>query len=209
MASRSVWVRLDPDCPKPEARTGFSIPNLDTWIMDPDNQATVLHHLLVLIVDWCRHDAPVATDVPQMRQFTKWAQHLGGLLAHIGVPGFLTNHADNAGLDEDAAEAAQFLHTWHHIFGERPVTALDLCTHAEPEPGRPDPWRGTFPTTRAGRPLNTKSLGWYLRGQADRWRGGIVLRSVVDKQTNARAYWVQLENLATETRKPGNPEPPT
>lgn len=26
MASRSVWVRLDPDCPRPEARTGFTIP---------------------------------------------------------------------------------------------------------------------------------------------------------------------------------------
>lgn len=215
MASRSVWVRLDPDCPQPEARTGFSIPHLDTWIMDPDNQATVLHHLLVLIVDWCRHNAPTASigdtaagGVPQMRQFTKWAQHLGGFLAHIGVPGFLANHADNAGLDEDAAEAAQFLHTWHHIFAERPVTARELCAHAEPEPGRPDPWRGTFPTTRGGRPLNTKSLGWYLRGQTDRWRGGVVLRSVADPQTNARAYWVQLETPAEKPGKPGNPELP-
>ena len=208
MASRSVWVRLDPDCPQPEARSGFSIPNLDTWIMDPDNQATVLHHLLVLIVDWCRHGAPISTEVPQMRQFTKWAQHLGGLLAHIGVPGFLTNHDDNRQLDDDANEWAQFLHTWHHTFADRPVTARDLRAHAEPEPGHPDPWSGTFPTTAAGRPLTVKSLGRLLTGQTDRWRGDIVLRSATDSHANARAYWVQLENPSTQTRKPANPQNP-
>jgi hypothetical protein len=210
MASRSVWVRLDPDCPRPEARSGFSIPNLDTWIMDPDNQATVLHHLLVLVVDWCRHQAPTSTvgddGVPQMRQFTRWAQHLGGFLAHIGVPGFLTNHTDAAALDEDANEWAQFLHTWHHIFADRPVTARDLRANAEPEPGRTDPWSGTFPTTPAGRPLTVKSLGRLLTGQTDRWRGDIVLRSATDSHANARAYWVQLETPTTQTRKPANPQ---
>ncbi|WP_183552284.1 hypothetical protein, partial [Nocardioides albus] len=80
MASRAVWVRLDPDCPHPEARTGFSIPNLDTWILDPANQAIVLRHLLILILDWTRAGAPKAKNVPAMRQFTRWAQYLGGLL---------------------------------------------------------------------------------------------------------------------------------
>lgn len=212
MASRSVWVRLDPDCPRPEARSGFSIPNLDSWILDPDNQTTVLHHLLVLIVDWCRHGAPLAPigddragGVPQMRQFTRWAQHLGGFLHHHGVPGFLGNHTDNTSLDEEAAEWNQFLHVWHHIHADRAVTARDLCGSAEPDPGWPDPWGGTFPTTRAGRTLNTKSLGWMLRGQIDRWRGDIVLRSANDTNLNARTYWVQLENPSTKTRKPGKP----
>jgi hypothetical protein len=51
MASRAVWVRLDPDCPAPEARSGFAIPQLDMWILDPDHQAVLLRHLLVFIVD--------------------------------------------------------------------------------------------------------------------------------------------------------------
>lgn len=210
MASRSVWVRLDPDCPQPEARSGFSIPNLDTWILDPDNQATVLYHLLVLVVDWCRHGAPQASvgdgGVPQMRQFTRWAQHLGGFLTHHGVPDFLANHTDNAALDDDANEWAQFLHTWHHIFGDRHVTARDLRAHAEPEPGCPDPWQGTFPTTPAGRPLTVKSLGRLLTGQIGRWRGAVVLRSATDSRSNARTYWVQINNPPNQTRKPANPE---
>jgi hypothetical protein len=213
MASRTVWVRLDPDCPQPEARSGFSIPNLDTWILDPDNQATVLYHLLVLVVDWCRHGAPQATvgdgGVPQMRQFTRWAQHLGGFLTHHGVPDFLANHTDNTQLDDDANEWAQFLHTWHHIFADRHVTARDLRAHAEPEPGHPDPWTGTFPTTPAGRPLTVKSLGRLLTGQIGRWRGTVVLRSATDTRTNARTYWVQINNPTNQTRKPANPEQPS
>jgi hypothetical protein len=207
MATRSVWVRLDPDCPQPEARSGFSIPNLDTWILDPDHQATVLHHLLILIVDWCRHGAPTSTAVPQMRQFTKWAQHLGGFLTHIGVPGFLANHDENRQLDDEAAEWAQFLHTWHHIHADRALTAEQLRRSAEPDFG-PDPWAGTFPTTAAGRPLTVKSLGRRLAGQTDRWRGDIVLRSATDSHRNARVYWVQLGEPANQTRKPANPQNP-
>src|SRR3981189_2208011 len=91
MASRTVWVRLDPNCPRPEARSGFTIPNLDSWILDPVNRATVLRHVLVLVLDWTVNGAPPATGVPQMRQFTRWAQHLGGVLNHHGVTGFLAH----------------------------------------------------------------------------------------------------------------------
>jgi hypothetical protein len=208
MASRSVWVRLDPDCPQPEARSGFSIPNLDTWIMDPDNQATVLHHLLILVVDWCRHGAPTSTTVPQMRQFTRWAQYLGGFLEHHGIGAFLGNHSENAQLDDDASEWAQFLHTWRLVFADREVTAAMLRGSADLEPGRPDPWGGTFPTTPTGRPLTVKSLGRLLTGHVGRWRGDIVLRSATDSHLNRRTYWVQLNDDATETRKPANPQNP-
>lgn len=206
MASRSVWVRLDPDCPHPEARSGFSIPNLDTWILDPDNQTTVLFHLLVLVVDWCRHGAPITTKVPQMRQFTKWAQHLGGFLEHHGIPGFLTNHADNADQDDDANEWAQFLHIWHAMFGTRALPAAQLRESADPEPGQPDPWRGTFLTTPAGKPLSVKSLGRRLTGQVGRWRGDIVLRSATDNHTKIKTYWV--EPAPAETPTPDPPKPP-
>lgn len=197
MASRSIWVRLDPDCPQPEARSGFAIPHLDTWILDPDNQAILLYHLLILVVDWCRHGAPQAAvgdgGVPQMRQFTRWAQHLGGFLQHHGIPDFLTNHTDAAELDDDANEWAAFLHAWHNIFRTRPVRARDLCASADPEPGRPDPWAGTFPTTPSGRTLNVKSLGKRLTGQVGRWRGNIVLRNEIDTHTKVQTYWVQLD----------------
>jgi len=190
MASRSVWVRLDPDCPRPEARGGFTIPNLDTWILDPGNQAIVLRHLLVLILDWTAHGAPTSTSVPQMRQFTRWAQYVGGLLEHHGVGGFLANAEESRELDDDAAEWRAFLLRWHQLYGPKPVSAGDLRATAEPDTGL-DPWHGAFPTTNTGKLLSAKSLGRRLTGQIGRWRGDIVLRSAIDSHAGARTYWVE------------------
>lgn len=214
MASRAVWVRLDPDCPRPEARTGFSIPHLDTWILDPANQATVLRHLLILILDWTRAGAKPSYDVPAMRQFTKWAQHLGGFLAHHGVPGFLANAEESRDLDDDHAEWRALLLQWAQVVGKehvpnegmrpRHVTAAMLRRSAEPEVG-PDPWNGTFPTTTSGRPMTVKALGKRLTGQIGRWRGDIVLRSEIDSATNTRTYWIEREG----DPKPGTKQPAT
>jgi hypothetical protein len=203
MASRTVWVRLDPDMPHPEARTGFSIPNLDTWILHPTNQARVLWHLLVLVLDWTAHGAHPSTSVPAMRQFTRWAQHLGGLLEHHDIGGFLTNAADNRDLDDDAAEWRAFLMRWHELHGDRHLSANELRKAAEGFGGS-DPWDGTFPTTGSGQLLSVKSLGRRLTGQIGRWRGDIVLRSVTNPHNHGRSYWV--EHRPTEPRSPQTPE---
>ncbi|WP_240687260.1 hypothetical protein [Amycolatopsis suaedae] len=202
MASRTVWVRLDPNCPRPEARTGFTIPNLDSWILDPKNRATVLRHVLILILDWTAHGAPPASTVPQMRQFTAWARDLGGFLEHHGIAGFLANAEANRSLDDDNAEWRSFLLTWHDVYGDRHMTAKELVVSAADAsaPGATDVWAGTFPTNAVGRPLSPKSLGHRLAGRVDRWHGDIVLRSVHDEHRNARTYWV--EKGASRTRGP-------
>ncbi|WP_210435411.1 hypothetical protein [Saccharopolyspora sp. ASAGF58] len=207
MASRTVWVRLDPDCPRPEARSGFTIPNLDSWILDPANQATVLRHVLTLILDWTAAGAPTSTSVPQMRQFTRWAQHIGGFLEHHGIGGFLSNAEESRELDDDAAEWRAFLLRWHALHGTKPMTASELRATAEPGPGA-DPWVGSFPTTNTGKLPSPKSLGHKLTGQLGRWRGDIVLRSVIDTETNSRTYWVERQTGTPQLPgiKPGNPE---
>lgn len=190
MASRTVWVRLDPNCPRPEARTGFGIPNLDTWILDPRNQAVVLWHLLVLILDWTAHGAPTATNVPAMRQFTRWAQHLGGFLEHHGVRGFLDNAETGRALDDTAGEWRAFLQAWHDLHGSQPLTAQQVRGSADTFI-TPDPWGGTFPTTPGGKPITPKSLGRRLTGQVDRWRDDLVLRGATDDHTKIKLYWVE------------------
>jgi hypothetical protein len=200
MASRTVWVRLDPDCPRPEARTGFSIPNLDTWILDPRNQAVVLWHLLVLILDWTAAGAPTATSVPAMRQFTRWAQHLGGFLEHHQVRGFLDNAETGRALDDTAAEWRAFLLAWHNLHGSQPLTAQQVRESADTII-TPDPWAGTFPTTAVGKPITPKSLGRRLTGQIDRWRDDLVLRSALDSHTRINTYWVERADDNTAPRK--------
>ncbi|MDI5974779.1 hypothetical protein [Amycolatopsis magusensis] len=189
MASRTVWVRLDPNCPRPEARTGFTIPNLDTWILDPANRAEVLRHVLILVLDWTANGAPTSRSVPPMRQFTRWAQYLGGLLEHHDITGFLANADAGRDLDDDAGEWRGFLLRWHELFGDKQLSAHQLRLLANPESG--DQWNGTFPTTGSGQVVSNKSLGKLLSGQVDRWRGDIVLRREKDSDTNASIYRVE------------------
>jgi hypothetical protein len=193
MASRSVLVQLDPDTPHPEARTGFAIEHLDQWILDPARQRQVLWALLVLIVDWTVNGAEKA-DVRAMRQFTAWAQAVGGLLAHHGIPDFLANAAVVHAVDEAAAEWMPFLTRWHELLGQDWLTAAEVRKRADDHfgwPGGADPWRGTFPTDVRGVPVSAKALGVRLRGQVGRWRGEYVLRKSRDKNTNSGVYRVE------------------
>ncbi len=194
MASRTVLVRLDPDMPAPELRTGFAIPSLETWILDPANQRRVLWHLLILVTDWTAAGAPTAAG-PAMRQFTPWARALGGFLGHHRVSGFLANAAEVAEIDADADTWGAFLARWHQLHAGIRMTANELRRDAEPTNlgfGPPaDSWDGLFPTTSGGRLPSPKSLGRLLRGQVGRWRGPYVLRRVKDEHTKVWSYWVE------------------
>ncbi|MDI5937072.1 MULTISPECIES: hypothetical protein [unclassified Micromonospora] len=195
MASRTVRVHLDPDMPRPELRdqAGFGIPHLDQWITDPANQLTVLWHLLVLVLDWTRQGAPRVSGL-SMRQFTPWAQALGGFLHHHGIDGFLTNAADVREIDEDETRWRAFLTCWHDRHGARAMTAADLRRDAEPmQIGSDinDPWDGQFITTHNGRLPNPLQLGRLLTGQAGRWRGEHVVRAGKNDRGDRSVFWVE------------------
>jgi hypothetical protein len=195
MATRTVLVALDPNTPRPEERTGFAITNLDTWILDPANQAEVLRHLLILVLDWTAAGAPRATGTV-MRQFTAWAEAVGGFLAHHDVPGLLGNAATVRDVDEDAATWGAFLRTWTEQYpAGRWLSAAELrqaAYTADPAGGPPaDPWHGTFPTNDRGTLPSAKSLGRLLRGQVGRWRDDYVLRARRDPHTKVNTYTVE------------------
>jgi hypothetical protein len=195
MASRTVRVHLDPNMPRPEERdqSTFGIPHLDQWITVPKNQLTVLWHLLVLVLDWIRHGAPEERGV-SMRQFTPWAQSLGGFLAHHGIDGFLTNLTEVREIDEDETRWRAFLTTWHERHGARHMTAAELRRDAEPQTiggELHDPWDGQFITTHNGRLPNPLQLGRLLTGQAGRWRGNHVLRAGKNDRGDRAVFWVE------------------
>ncbi|GAA3194435.1 hypothetical protein [Nonomuraea roseoviolacea] len=195
MASRTVRVHLDPNMPRPEQRdqTRFGIPHLDQWITVPANQHTVLWHLLVLVLDWTGHGAPRAATVA-MRQFTPWAQALGGFLAHHGIDGFLANAADVRGIDEDETRWRAFLACWHTLHASKPMTAAELRRSAEPDrigDSEHDIWDGQFITTHTGRLPNALALGRLLTGQVGRWRGDYVMRSSKNERGDRNVFWVE------------------
>jgi hypothetical protein len=195
MASRTVRVHLDPDMPRPDLRdqSRFGIPHLDQWITIPANQHTVLWHLLILVLDWTRHGAPRATTY-SMRQFTPWAQALGGFLEHHGIDGFLANAAEVAAIDEDEIRWRAFLACWHQLHGSKPMTAAELRRSAEPDfaDGKElDRWDGQFITTHTGRLPNPLALGRLLAGQVGRWRGPYVIRASKNDRGDRNVFWVE------------------
>lgn len=191
MASRTVRVHLDPNMPRPESRdqSTFGIPHLDQWITVPRNQLTVLWHLLVLVLDWTRAGASKSTGIT-MRQFTPWAQALGGFLAHHGIPGFLTNISEVRGIDEDETRWRGFLSAWHARHGGQPLSAAELRRDAESDAAGVDPWDGQFITTQTGKLPNAIALGRLLTGQVGRWRSDWVLRSALNDRGDRNVFWI-------------------
>jgi len=194
MRTRSVLVGLNPDMPRPEERTGFAIPNLDQWILMPANQRQVLWHLLVLVADWTPAGAPRRPGLT-MRQFTPWAEAVGGFLVYHGVHGFLANVETVRDIDEEESAWTAFFAQWRKVHGDQWLTGNHLrlsANIATDAVGRPyDRWEGLFRTDGRGQPVSIKSLGKLLTGQIDRYRGAYVLRSEQDKHTKVRTWRVE------------------
>lgn len=215
MASRTVLVQIDPNMPRPEQRSNFALGRLDEWILESANRATLLGHLLVLVLDWTRAGAPRAR-VEGMRQFTSWAAGAGGFLEHHGIKDFLGNADAVREIDEDDATWRAFLATWHRKYGEQRLTAHELRTSAEPDyafPGPPrDPWDGVFLTdARSGKVPNPKSLGRMLRGHVDRFHGEYRLRKVANRE-NMSLWWVEKHSPAdarSSAERESNPSNPS
>ena len=207
MATRTVLVRLNPDMPHPEERTGFTIPNLDQWILNPANQRRVLWHLLILVIDWTHDGAPRQPGIT-MRQFTPWAEAVGGFLAHHKVEGFLANIQTVRDIDEDNATWTAFLARWRKIHGDTWRTSREVRRSADVPEFGDDPWDGLYLTDGRGKPLNEVALGKRLKGQIGRYHGSYVLRSDEDRHNNVRTWRVE-EFGGNPGRPADNPSQPS
>jgi hypothetical protein len=190
MRTRSVLVSLNPDMPKPEERTGFRIPDLDQWILGTANQRKVLWYLLVLVADWTQAGAPRRAGLT-MRQFTPWAEAVGGFLAHHGIGEFLGNVETVRDIDEEESTWTAFFAQWRKIHGDKWLTSNELHLSADAPLGGLDPWDGCFLAGPRGRSPGVKSIGKLLTGQINHYRGPYVLRSDLDKHSKIRTWRIE------------------
>ncbi|MGI5293294.1 hypothetical protein ACQEVF_59655 [Nonomuraea polychroma] len=181
VASRAVLTRLDPQMERPEERTDFHIEeDIWQWLGRDQNRSRVLWSLLVLARAWLVDGAPQAER--PMRNFTRWAKTMGGLVTWLGLEGFLAN-ADRLtiGSDDGETTTALFITKWFDKFGDRWVTTKELCESARIDQAAGhvyDPWDGAF-LSREERgqtiPFSSKSLGKFLSGREDRIFSGLKL----------------------------------
>ncbi|WP_435279282.1 bifunctional DNA primase/polymerase [Streptomyces sp. 1222.5] len=191
IAQRTALVHLNPNCPRPDLRTGFRIPDLDEWLESEDNRTALLRALLVLARAWIVAGAPKADHA--MRSFRRWARAMGGFLAFHEVDGFLTNTSELENQDDEASQWAGFLAAWHQRYPTTAMTASDLLGTAQTMPGfdLPDPWGGTFITRSDGRFPTAKGLGMMLASRRDRFFGEYVLRARKDEHSKVWFYLVE------------------
>jgi hypothetical protein len=193
IAQRTVLVHLDPDCPRPDLRSGFLIPDLDEWLEDPDNRAKLLHSLLVLARAWIVAGAPKADHA--MRSFRRWARATGGFLAFHDISGFLTNASELEQQDDEAAQWAHFLTAWHDRYGSAVKTSTDLRQSTQGGQSifgpADDPWNGAFITRQDGTLPTATGLGKMLASRRGRYFGDLVLKGEFHRKQKIWFYRVE------------------
>ena len=125
MPRRCYTVRMDANSEKPWTRTGFRHADLEQYAMA--NRGQMLASAFTLIRSWFAAGKPQAS-VPAFGSFQEWTSTIGGVLAHVGVEGFLANIEDiRAVQDEDTLQWQAFFAAWWDHFGDQAITADDLA----------------------------------------------------------------------------------
>ena len=127
---RCIWVRMDAQMSRPWLRdlSSFRHPKLIEWVSE--NRGAILAAILTIARAWVAAGMPAAQGLPNLGGYESYCRIVGGVLAYMGVSGFLANL--DAMYNEADAETPQwegFLKIWHDILGDKAVTAAELISH--------------------------------------------------------------------------------
>ncbi len=192
-ASRAVPIRLDANMPNPDQRatSKFALGDLELWLNNPTNKATVLHHLLVLMRGWINAGAE-RIETP-MRGFTPWASATAGFLKWLGQPGFMTNRHWLVETDEEETSYGAFYSRWHELFGGEEKRVVDLRASAVPDHNGATQcdWKDTFLVRkRDGQLPSAAGLAKMLSAERGNYRGGYRLNGHYDTHSKTWTYSV-------------------
>lgn len=187
---RTLWVTINANMERPEERTEFTIPNLESWVRD--HRGKLLWALLTLIRAWVAVGRPTP-ERPTTDGFGQWVAVLRGILkvAKLGDSVGVVGHADSSRgkADPEDEEWAAFLAAAHRVFGSEPWTARELLSatyHTDFTPKKPqadmltaDELPGDIGERMARSEVAAaKSLGKWLGFRDGRWAGGLSVQSV-------------------------------
>lgn len=176
---RTLWVRLDPDCPNPDQRDNFTVGDLRTWLAD--NASTIVAALVTMVRGWLADGAKTINT--RMGDYSAWASVVAGILNYLEVPGWLADRGEaSAALDDEAQEWAAFLTAWHrspHLTG-RPVTTKELL-------GLKD----AVPQLHNGDLPSGKQLGHWLKARQGRYFEDLKVVLVYDSHLKQNTWRVE------------------
>lgn len=129
---RCVWVRMDPQDPRPwlRDRSAFRHPDLLGWAKQ--ERGRIIAAVLTIARAWIRGGRNVPDGTPRLAVFEDWCEVLGGMLAVMKIDGFLENLVRQyEEADLEGPQWGAFLERWHERFGEKPVTVAELVEELE------------------------------------------------------------------------------
>ena len=185
LARRTYRVRLDAQVSRPWRRNGWRHPDLESWVAE--NRGRLLAALLTLARAYFAAGRPKAEIAP-LGGFDAWAQTIGGILIHAGVPGFLTDLEDF--YDEADAESAAwqaFLDGCGHALGDGAWLVGDLAAAIN----RSEALKQLLPTTDLGEALDRSARSFTAKlGKALSARNG----------TRFGDHGVRVEKVGVDSR---------
>lgn len=127
---RCIWVRMDAKIARPWQRDvkRFKHPRLIEWVST--NRGVILAAILTIARAWVVAGMPEAQGLPNLGSYESYCRIVSGVLAHMGVKGFLANL--DAMYDETDTETPQwevFLQTWHDAIGDKALTTTELISY--------------------------------------------------------------------------------
>ncbi|MBA4389104.1 MAG: hypothetical protein C0404_14120 [Verrucomicrobia bacterium] len=128
IARRCVRIRINPPQEQPWKRTGFKHDPIRGWAML--NRPALVRAILIIIRSWIAAGSPRGTQT--LGSFESWAGIIGGMVTHLGLPGFLGD-ADEffAAADLESGEWRAFVQAWHERHGTSPVGVRELIALAQ------------------------------------------------------------------------------
>lgn len=126
MPRRCYTSRLDSNAERPWERNGFRHEDLIGHVLS--RRGDLLAAAYTLIRAWYAAGKPSPSANIRFGSFQEWADMVGGVLSHSGIPKFLGNlESVRVVQDEDARQWSAFFVAWWETIKTDPVTAEELC----------------------------------------------------------------------------------
>ena len=128
VARRTISIRLDAKDDRPWLRTGFTHPDLGTWIKQ--NRSRYVWAVLTLTRAWIAA-GKVSGDI-KLGKYEEWSQVIGGILKFAAIDGFLANLAKfYDDVDEDGRALRGFIEGWWQTHHSARLKAAELFPLAQ------------------------------------------------------------------------------
>jgi putative DNA primase/helicase len=125
---RTIKITLNRNMERPWEWNGARHPKLEEWTLE--NRRQLLGAGLTCVQSWVAAGAKPSKH--SLGSFDAWAGNMGGLLEHLGIPGFLSNLREmHEFSDPRKLEWRAFVTHWWNIHGDTKRTAGDLATMAD------------------------------------------------------------------------------